>query len=93
MLCCAINLIIVVVPNSVQFSEMFKIFWFSSGIGHMVGAGIFVLTGTVVKDEAGPAAVLSYFFAGVGALLSSLCYAEFGAKVPKVRKRSFCHYV
>ena len=32
----------------------------------MVGAGIFVLTGTVVKDEAGPAAVLSYLFAGVG---------------------------
>ena len=53
----------------------------------MVGAGIFVLTGTVVKDEAGPAAVLSYFFAGVGALLSSLCYAEFGAKVPKVNTR------
>ena len=52
----------------------------------MVGAGIFVLTGTVVKDEAGPAAVLSYLFAGVGALLSSLCYAEFGAKVPKVRE-------
>ena len=56
-----------------------------AGIGHMVGAGIFVLTGTVVKAEAGPAAVLSYLFAGVGALLSSLCYAEFGAKVPKVR--------
>ena len=71
----------------IKNSEMFKIFRFSSGIGHMVGAGIFVLTGTVVKDEAGPAAVLSYFFAGIGALLSSLCYAEFGAKVPKVKRR------
>ena len=62
-----------------------NILYVFAGIGHMVGAGIFVLTGTVVKDEAGPAAVLSYLFAGVGALLSSLCYAEFGAKVPKVR--------
>ncbi|KAK3105225.1 hypothetical protein FSP39_020189 [Pinctada imbricata] len=53
------------------------------GIGHMIGAGIYVLTGTVVKDLAGPAAVLSYVFAGVAAILSALCYAEFGARVPK----------
>ena len=53
------------------------------GIGHMVGAGIFVITGTVTKDVAGPGIVLSYLFAGVAAVLSSLCYAEFGARVPK----------
>lgn len=49
----------------------------------MVGAGIFVLTGTVVKDVAGPGTVLSYLLAGIAALLSALCYAEFGARVPK----------
>lgn len=53
------------------------------GIGHMIGAGIFVLTGTVVKAEAGPATILSYIIAGIAALLSALCYAEFGARVPK----------
>ena len=53
------------------------------GIGHMLGAGIFVLTGTVVKDIAGPGTVLSYFFAGIAAMLAALCYAEFGARVPK----------
>ncbi|KAJ8320708.1 hypothetical protein KUTeg_002295 [Tegillarca granosa] len=53
------------------------------GIGHMIGAGIYVLTGTVVKDLAGPSAVLSYVFAGCAAILSALCYAEFGARVPK----------
>ncbi|XP_071116247.1 cationic amino acid transporter 4-like [Haliotis cracherodii] len=53
------------------------------GIGHMIGAGIYVLTGTVVHNKAGPSAVLSYLFAGVAALLSALCYAEFGARVPK----------
>ncbi len=62
-------------------------FWIA-GMGHMVGAGIFVLTGTVVKDEAGPAAILSYLLAGIGALLSALCYAEFGARVPKVNNKS-----
>ncbi|KAL8593873.1 hypothetical protein ACOMHN_023789 [Nucella lapillus] len=53
------------------------------GIGHMIGAGIYVLTGTVVRKKAGPSAVLSYLFAGIAALLSALCYAEFGARVPK----------
>ena len=53
------------------------------GVGHMVGAGLFVLTGTVVRNMAGPGAILSYLFAGVAALLAALCYAEFGARVPK----------
>ncbi|KAH9514191.1 Cationic amino acid transporter 4 [Bulinus truncatus] len=53
------------------------------GIGHMIGAGIYVLTGTVVREKAGPSAVLSFLFAGSAALLSALCYAEFGARIPK----------
>ncbi|XP_025080887.1 cationic amino acid transporter 4-like [Pomacea canaliculata] len=53
------------------------------GIGHMIGAGIYVLTGTVVRKKAGASGVLSYLFAGFTALLSALCYAEFGARVPK----------
>ncbi|XP_055864404.1 cationic amino acid transporter 4-like isoform X2 [Biomphalaria glabrata] len=53
------------------------------GIGHMIGAGIYVLTGTVVREKAGPSAVLSFLFAGTAALLSALCYAEFGARIPK----------
>ena len=53
------------------------------GIGHMIGAGIFVVTGTVTRDVAGPGVILSFMFAGFAAFLSSLCYAEFGAKVPK----------
>ena len=53
------------------------------GIGHMIGAGIYVMSGTIVKNIAGPAAVLSYVFAGIAAILSALCYAEFGALVPK----------
>lgn len=41
------------------------------------------ISGTVVKDLAGPSAILSYMFAAIAAILSALCYAEFGARVPK----------
>lgn len=52
------------------------------GVGGMLGAGVFVTTGRVARDTAGPAIFASYIVAGVSALLSSLCYAEFSVRVP-----------
>ena len=52
------------------------------GVGGMLGAGVFVTTGRVARDTAGPAVFASYIVAGVSALLSSFCYAEFAVRVP-----------
>jgi cationic amino acid transporter 4 len=52
------------------------------GIGNMVGAGVFLLTGLIAKEKAGPGVVLCYLFAGIAMLLSSVCYAEFSARIP-----------
>ncbi|XP_004453069.3 cationic amino acid transporter 4-like [Dasypus novemcinctus] len=52
------------------------------GVGHLVGMGFYVLTGTVAREMTGPAMLVSYMVAAVASLLMALCYAEFAARVP-----------
>jgi APA family basic amino acid/polyamine antiporter len=52
------------------------------GIGGMVGAGVFVITGHASRLRAGPSVVISYAIAGLCALLSSFCYTEFAVDMP-----------
>lgn len=52
------------------------------GIGAIIGAGIFVLTGTAAAQFAGPAIILSFVVAGIGCIFAGLCYAEFASMIP-----------
>jgi APA family basic amino acid/polyamine antiporter len=52
------------------------------GVGAIIGAGIFVITGTAAAQHAGPAIILSFVMAGMGCLFAGLCYAEFAAMIP-----------
>lgn len=52
------------------------------GIGAIIGAGIFVLTGSAASLYAGPAIMLSYVLAGIGCAFAGLCYAEFASLIP-----------
>ena len=55
---------------------------FAMGVGGIIGAGIFVLTGLAAKEHAGPALTLSFVIAGMGCTFAALCYAEFASMVP-----------
>ena len=52
------------------------------GIGAIVGAGIFVLTGVAAAEYAGPAIVFSFVVSGFACAMAALCYAEFAAMIP-----------
>lgn len=54
----------------------------SLGVGAIIGAGIFVLTGQVASANAGPAIMLSFVVAGIACALAGLCYAELASTMP-----------
>ena len=52
------------------------------GIGAIIGAGLFSLTGIAAANNAGPAVVLSFVAAAVGCAFAGLCYSEFATMIP-----------
>src|SRR5947207_2076384 len=54
----------------------------SLGVGCIIGAGIFVMTGLAAREYAGPALAISFIIAGLGCTFAALCYAEFASMIP-----------
>ena len=52
------------------------------GIGAIIGAGLFSLTGIAAAENAGPAVTLSFILAAVACAFAGLCYAEFASMIP-----------
>ena len=52
------------------------------GIGAIIGAGLFSLTGIAAANHAGPAVILSFVIASIGCAFAGLCYSEFSTMIP-----------
>ncbi|XP_015866464.3 cationic amino acid transporter 2, vacuolar [Ziziphus jujuba] len=63
------------------------------GVGSTIGAGVYILVGTVAREHAGPALAISFLIAGIAAALSAFCYAELASRCPSAGSAYHYSYI
>ncbi|XP_022154481.1 cationic amino acid transporter 2, vacuolar [Momordica charantia] len=65
----------------------------SIGVGATIGAGVYILVGTVAREHSGPALAISFLIAGIAAALSAFCYAELSSRCPSAGSAYHYSYI
>lgn len=63
------------------------------GVGATIGAGVYILVGTVAREHTGPSLTVSFFIGGLAAALSAFCYAELACRCPSAGSAYHYSYV
>ncbi|KAL9677105.1 hypothetical protein QQ045_005332 [Rhodiola kirilowii] len=63
------------------------------GVGTTIGAGVYILVGTVARELSGPALMFSFLIAGIAAALSAFCYAELASRCPSAGSAYHYSYI
>ncbi|XAR69894.1 hypothetical protein NMG60_11001651 [Bertholletia excelsa] len=77
-----------------QLAKILSVFdLISIGVGSTIGAGVYILIGTVAREDAGPALTISFLIAGIAAALSAFCYAELACRYPSAGSAYHYSYI
>ncbi|KAH9728621.1 Cationic amino acid transporter 2 vacuolar [Citrus sinensis] len=63
------------------------------GVGSTIGAGVYILVGTVAREHSGPALALSFLIAGIASAFSAFCYAELASRCPSAGSAYHYSYI